>query len=142
MSQKKSSSDRILVVDDEPGVLEAVRVILEEEYEVLTATTGEEALRIISEKDIDLIFLDITLPGGIDGLEVLKRIKDSAETINVVILTATNTASVAVQAMKLGAFDYVTKPFDPEEIAVLTKKRLIIIVWLKRLIISALRFSL
>jgi two-component system response regulator AtoC len=122
MSQKKNSSDRILVVDDEPGVLEAVRVILEEEYEVLTATTGEEALRIISKKDIDLIFLDITLPGGIDGLEVLKRIKDSGENINVVMLTATNTANVAVQAMKLGAFDYITKPFDSEEIAVLTKK--------------------
>lgn len=124
MPKRKILPDRILIVDDEPGVLESVKIILEEDYEILMATSGEEALKIIAEKNIDLVFLDITLPGGIDGLEVLERIKDAGEDINVVMLTATNAVNTAVQAMKLGAFDYITKPFDPEEIAVIVKKAL------------------
>ncbi|MFH1339166.1 MAG: sigma-54 dependent transcriptional regulator [Candidatus Omnitrophota bacterium] len=123
MPHRKILPNRILVVDDEPGVSESVRVILEDDYEILSAASGEEALKLIAEKSIDLVFLDITLP-GIDGMETLKRIKDAGEDANVVMLTATNTANTAVQAMKLGAFDYVTKPFEPEEIAVIAKKAL------------------
>jgi two-component system response regulator AtoC len=122
MKQKNRLLHRILVVDDDVGVLEAVRVILEDDYEILTVTSGKKALEVISEKNIDLIFLDITLPGGIDGIEVLKKIRNNDENITVVMLTATDTASMAVQAMRLGAFDYITKPFDPEEIIIITKK--------------------
>jgi two-component system response regulator AtoC len=120
----KKNPFKILAVDDDPKIIESIRLILERDYEVLAAQNGQEALEIISRKKIDLVFLDIQMPGGMSGLEVLKRIKDSGETIAVVMVTAANTAKIAVEAMKLGALDYLPKPFDPEEIEALAKKAL------------------
>jgi DNA-binding NtrC family response regulator len=106
---------RVLIVDDEPGVRESLRLILSDRAETASAGSGEEALESLAERRFDVVLLDIIMP-GIDGLEVLERIKDLARPPQVIMLTATRTVKTAVQAMKLGAFDYITKPFDIDEI--------------------------
>ncbi len=113
----------VLVVDDELGIREAFTFLLEDEYNVLTSENGEETLKLVKEKDINLIVLDIVLP-GMDGIEVLEKIKKIDEDIEVIMLTATKTVKTAVEAMKLGAYDYITKPFDVEEIKAVIRKAL------------------
>jgi DNA-binding NtrC family response regulator len=105
----------ILVVDDELATRESLRMILKRNYDLLLATSGEEALGILETRQPDLILLDIIMP-GIDGMETLRRIKDKNRKQQVVMITATKTVKTAVEAMKLGAFDYLTKPFDVNEI--------------------------
>ena len=124
MPDKTKDPATLLAVDDDARTLDSLNLILKDTYKILTVTSGEEALETLLKKSIDLVLLDIHMPGGISGLEVLERIKDSGENIQVVMVTATNTAKMAVAAMKLGAFDYITKPFDPEEILALTAKAL------------------
>ena len=111
-------------MDDDPKIVESLKLILENDYYVATALSGEEALSAMSCKKFDLVLLDVNMPGGITGLETLRRIKDSGENISVVMVTAVDAAKTAVEAMKLGAFDYITKPFDPEEIEVVAQKAL------------------
>ena len=113
-----------MAVDDDARTLESLRLTLHDAYHFLATASGEQALEILSKKSVDLMFLDIHLPDGMSGLEVLKRIKDSGDNVQVVMVTATNTAKTAVEAMKLGAWDYITKPFDPEEILVVAEKAL------------------
>src|SRR5207244_4181555 len=105
----------ILVVDDDPGVRESFRLILEDHYDVLDVPDGPRALDVASASQIDLVLLDIRLP-GMDGIEVLERIKAIDEGIEVILVTAVKTVRTAVAAMKLGAFDYLTKPFEEEEL--------------------------
>ncbi len=105
----------ILAVDDESSVLEAYRLILEEEYTLLTAQHGEEALKILSQEHIDLVLLDLKLP-GMGGLEILERLKQIDENIDVIVITAVNDVSSAVKSIKLGAYDYFTKPFDVDKL--------------------------
>lgn len=105
----------ILAVDDESSVLEAYRLILEEEYTLLTAQNGEEALKILSQEHIDLVLLDLKLP-GMGGLEILERLKQIDENIDVIVITAVNDVSSAVKSIKLGAYDYFTKPFDVDKL--------------------------
>ena len=111
----------VLVVDDEPAVLETFVTILEEKFRILTANDGKEALEKISEEEVNLVFLDIKMP-DMDGLDVLRRIKEYDEKIPVIMATATDTARKVVEAMKLGAFNYITKPFDVEEIMAVAQK--------------------
>lgn len=120
----KNTLPTLLIVDDEAKVIDAIRLIMANNYRILTAASGEEALEVIAKDKVDLVFLDIKMPGGMDGIEVLRRIKDSGENISVVMATASNTVKTAVEAMKLGAFDYLTKPFDPEEMLVVAQKAL------------------
>jgi DNA-binding NtrC family response regulator len=105
----------VLVVDDDPGLREAFRLILDEEYEVVEAADGPRALEIVRSSPIDLVLLDIRLP-DMDGIEVLERVKAMDEQIEVILVTAVKTVRTAVAAMKLGAFDYLTKPFEEEEL--------------------------
>jgi len=105
----------ILIVDDELATRESLRMILKRNYDLMLAASGEEALAMIETRQPDLILLDIIMP-GIDGMETLKRIKDKNRKQQVVMITATKTVKTAVDAMKLGAFDYLTKPFDVNEI--------------------------
>lgn len=112
---------RILIVDDEPGVRQSLTLVLKDHYEVLCAATGTEALEVIEGTSVDVVLLDILLP-GLDGLEVLERIKERPDSPQVVMLTATKTVKTAVRAMKLGAFDYVTKPFDVEELLLIVER--------------------
>ncbi|MEB2284116.1 MAG: hypothetical protein B6D46_02400 [Polyangiaceae bacterium UTPRO1] len=112
---------KVLIVDDEPGVRESVRMVLKDQYDAVLASSGEEALEMLSDVQPDLVMLDVLMP-GLDGLAVLERIKERDQRIPVLMLTATKTVKTAVTAMKLGAFDYVTKPFDVEELLILVER--------------------
>jgi DNA-binding response OmpR family regulator len=106
----------ILVVDDEKNIRMTVSQALETlGMAVRTAVNGEEALRMMRGESFGLVFLDLKLP-GMDGLEVLHRIKDDWPEVRVVIITAHGTIDTAVEAMKLGAADFIQKPFSPSEI--------------------------
>ena len=104
----------LLVVDDEANVRESLRLVFGKDFRVSEARSGEEAIRrVISDKP-EVILLDILMP-GIDGLEVLKQVKGLHPEGEVIMLTALNTARTAFTSKEFGAFDYVTKPFDLEE---------------------------
>src|SRR5712691_8508045 len=112
---------KVLVVDDDAGVRESLRMVLKEHFDPLLTTSGEEALATFADVRPDLVLLDVLMP-GLDGLEVLERLKGQDPRIPVVMLTATKTVKTAVTAMKLGAFDYVTKPFDVEELLIIVER--------------------
>ena len=106
----------ILVVDDERSVTDMLTENLKEEgYRCVTAATGEEALKKISENNIDLMILDLKLP-GISGIDVLKEVRAVHPEVPVIIVTAAGDAQTAVEAMKIGAIDYITKPFELERV--------------------------
>jgi len=112
---------KILVIDDEKSVQESLKLVLSDNWRVLVASSGREGLEILSNNEIDIIFLDILMPDR-DGLEVLQEIKKIDETIPVIMLTAVSKLSTAIEAMKIGAYDYLTKPFDVEEIRLIVQK--------------------
>jgi DNA-binding NtrC family response regulator len=111
------------VVDDEPGLRESFRLILDEDFEVIDVADGAAALEVVRSAQVDLVLLDIRLP-GMDGIEVLERIKGIDEGVEVVLVTAVRTVRTAVAAMKLGAFDYLTKPFEDDELLSIVRRAL------------------
>jgi putative PEP-CTERM system response regulator len=113
----------VLVVDDEVGARESLRMILKTDYEVFLAKDAEEAFIQIKERSPDIILLDIILP-DLDGLKVLEKIKQTEPEMTVIMITATKTVKTAVEAMKLGAYDYVTKPFDIDELRLIISRAL------------------
>ncbi|MBI5657927.1 MAG: sigma-54-dependent Fis family transcriptional regulator [Geobacter sp.] len=115
---------RILVVDDEHLIRWSLEQNLKKQgYEVLTAGTGEDALKMVREDQPDLMLLDVQLP-GINGLQVLEKVKEGDEDIVVIMVTAQGALETAVTAMRLGAYDYINKPFNLEEMAIVIKKAL------------------
>jgi DNA-binding NtrC family response regulator len=109
----------ILLVDDEEIVLRSCQRILRgEDYDIDVARDGLTALGMVNEKDYDVLVLDIMMP-KMDGLEVLRRVKESRPDIEVLMITGLNEIGTAVKAMKLGAFDYLPKPFEPEDLKLL-----------------------
>jgi two-component system response regulator AtoC len=115
---------KILVVDDEPILRDSLEVALKTSgYEVLTARTGEEGLEQFRKENPDLILLDHWLP-GINGDEVLRRIKEEEPEIPIIIMTAQGSIEMAVNLMKMGAFDFLVKPFELDQIEDLIKKGL------------------
>ncbi len=118
------SSARILIVDDEQLVRWSLHERLNADgYDVLEAGLASEAVERLSSVEIDLVLLDFKLPDG-DGLTVLKRIKEVSPDIQVIMMTAFSTVESAVQAMKLGAYHYVNKPFNLDEVVLLVEKAL------------------
>jgi two-component system response regulator AtoC len=109
------SQASLLVVDDETGVRESIRLIFAKDFRVHEARSSEEAVERAKEETPEVILLDILMPGA-DGLETLKRIKQVHPDCQVIMLTALNTARTAFTAKETGAFDYVTKPFDVDEL--------------------------
>jgi DNA-binding NtrC family response regulator len=110
---------KILVVDDERMIRWSIQQALSKDgHSVAAVETGEEAVAQASDEMPDLVFLDITLP-GIDGVEVLRRLKAIDPTVSVVMVTATEDLKTAVEAMRLGAYDYVSKPFDLDRLRVI-----------------------
>src|SRR5262249_45475246 len=105
----------ILVVDDDSGLRESLSVLMEDEYLVLQGHDGDVALYVVRSCQLDLFLLDIRMP-GMDGITVLERMKALDEQIEVILVTAVKEVRSAVAAMKLGAFDYLTKPFEEEEV--------------------------
>jgi DNA-binding NtrC family response regulator len=113
----------VLIVDDEVGARESLKMILKSDYEIFLAKNAEEAFVQIKAHSPDVILLDIILP-DLDGLKVLEKIKQSDLDIIVIMITATKTVKTAVEAMKLGAYDYVTKPFDIDELRLIITRSL------------------
>jgi DNA-binding NtrC family response regulator len=109
-------SARILIVDDEEIVIKScLRILSDSSYVVDSVQDGWEALRKVDETDYDIIVLDIMMP-KIDGLEVLQQVKERHPDIDVIMMTGLSQIQTAVKAMKLGALDYLSKPFDPDEL--------------------------
>jgi DNA-binding NtrC family response regulator len=111
----------VLVVDDDAGLRDSFRLILEDDYEVLEAADGARALATFRSTQVDLVLLDIRLPDT-DGIAVLGEMKTLDENVEVILVTAVQTVRTAVAAMKLGAFDYLTKPFEEDEILPLVRR--------------------
>jgi two-component system KDP operon response regulator KdpE len=106
----------ILLVDDEPVVLRALRVALEaQDYAVVAVLTGEDALGRISNGALDLVLLDLGLP-GVDGFEVIRRVRALFPALPIIVLSAQGEDAVKVEALDLGADDYVAKPFSVREL--------------------------
>jgi DNA-binding NtrC family response regulator len=109
-------SARILIVDDEEIIIRScLRILGDGSYVVDSAQDGWEALRKVDETNYDVIVLDIMMP-KIDGLEVLQQVKERHPDVDVIMVTGLSQIQTAVKAMKLGAFDYLSKPFDPDEL--------------------------
>ncbi|MBN8549175.1 MAG: sigma-54-dependent Fis family transcriptional regulator [Deltaproteobacteria bacterium] len=106
---------RVLIVDDEAGVRDSLRLLLKSSFDVHTAEDGQHALTIVDDIKPDLILLDVLMP-NLDGMQTLKQLKEKSVDVPVIMLTATNTVKTAVQAMKWGAIDYLSKPFEVEEL--------------------------
>jgi len=113
----------ILIVDDEIGARESLRMVLKNDYEVFLARNAEEAFLQVKEHSPEVILLDIILP-DLDGLKVLEEIKRRDPDGIVIMITATKTVKTAVEAMRLGAYDYVTKPFDIDELRLTVSRAL------------------
>lgn len=111
MFERKS----ILVVDDELGPRESLRMILKDQYDISTASTGREALEKLSVREHDLVILDIKMP-GMNGMEVLQEIKQKTPETGVVLITAYASVETAKNALKYGALDYLIKPFDRKDL--------------------------
>lgn len=116
--QGKSQSFKatILVVDDDQSIIDAVKTALEtREHKVLSASSGEEALEKFEDEEIDIAFCDIKMP-GMDGIELLKRIREISPQTHCIMMTAYASVDSAVEAMREGAADYLRKPFEVEDI--------------------------
>jgi len=107
----------VLVVDDEPGVQESLRILLKDDCEVVLAASVDEALRALSATPPDLVLLDLVMPGR-SGFDLLSELAAAPDAPPVVVLTGTKTVATAVEAMKRGAADYVTKPFEVEALRI------------------------
>jgi DNA-binding NtrC family response regulator len=106
---------RVLIADDEEGIRESLGLILESDYEVAFAEDGEQALAKLSVGQFDVAILDIKMP-KLDGLDLMKRLKAQKVAVPILILTAYQSVELAKEAVKLGALDYLPKPFDKEKI--------------------------
>lgn len=105
----------LLVVDDEAGVRQSLQMIFNKSFRLMEASSADEAVQKVADEKPDIVLLDIVMPGA-DGLAVLKQLKSIQPDCQVIMLTALNTARTAFTAKGTGAFDYVTKPFDVEEL--------------------------
>jgi len=111
----------ILVVDDELSIRESFSLILGGKYKLLLAASGEAALKTIADQKLDLVYLDIRMP-GLNGLETLKRMKEIDPDLEIIMVTAVNDVQKASQAVKLEARDYIVKPFDVDHVLKLTEQ--------------------
>jgi diguanylate cyclase (GGDEF)-like protein len=138
----ESIEKTILVVDDNESNIDMILAILKE-YDVIPSTSGDDALALIKEESIDLVLLDILMP-GMDGFTVCKRLKDQPDTkdIPIIFITAKNDEASIEQAYDLGGADYVTKPFKPKELLARVKVQLKLQDLLKELDFLATRDSL
>ncbi len=105
----------ILVVDDEVGPRESLRMILKPLYEVHTASGGQEALDLMRSKDIDVVTLDLNMP-GLSGIDVLKEIRKFKPNTEVIVITGYGTLNNAQEAIRFGAGDFISKPFNTRKI--------------------------
>ncbi len=114
---------RVLLVDDESSVLSSLKMVLEPSFEVVCAENGEEGLEAFRRQTPNLVLLDVMLPGA-DGLSVLQTIRLEDRNVPVIMLTGAKNVKTAVDAMKMGAADYVSKPFDVDELRLIVARTL------------------
>src|ERR1700688_4732437 len=117
MSQKPKT---VLIVDDDEGMRDTLTAILKREYRVLRVMNGEAALPVLNRENVDLVLLDVRLP-GISGFEVLRIVKENYSLVEVIMISAINEIETAVQAMKHGAYHYITKDFDYDQLRSLVR---------------------
>ena len=123
---RKSMSPKgktVLSVDDDEGMRDTLTAILKRKYLILPAATGEEGLAILKRQDVDLILLDVRLP-GISGLELLTIVRENYSLVEVIMVSALSEVEVAVTAMKQGAYHYITKEFDYDGLRSLVRNAL------------------
>src|SRR5688500_436495 len=112
MSERRKT---VLVVDDDEGMRDTLTAVLKREYRVLRAATGEAALQMMEKEDIDLMLLDVRLP-GISGFEVLKISKENYPYVEVIVISVLKELDAAIEAMRYGAYHYISKDFDFESV--------------------------
>jgi DNA-binding NtrC family response regulator len=115
-----TQSKTVLIVDDDEGTRDTLTAILKHDYRVLRASSGETALPLLSRENIDLVLLDVRLP-GISGFEVLRILKENYGLVEVLMISAINDVETAVQAIKHGAYHYITKDFDHDQLRSLVR---------------------
>lgn len=130
--------ERIIIIDDNKSTTDALtQVVTEKGLQALTAANAEDGYRLYKKNDADLIITDMNLPGE-SGIDLLRRIREEDDSVPVIVITAFGTVESAVQAVKLGAFDFITKPFSVEEIEIKIDKALTT----RRLALKNLQLSL
>jgi two-component system NtrC family response regulator len=118
-----SQPKTVLIVDDDEGMRDTLTAILKRDYLVLTAATGEEGLAVLKREEIDLMLLDVRLP-GMNGLELLRIVRENYNLVEVIMVSALSEVEVAVTAMKQGAYHYITKEFDYDGLRSLVRNAL------------------
>jgi DNA-binding NtrC family response regulator len=113
-------SRTVLIVDDDEGMRDTLTAILRREYRVLRAATGESGLAILAKETVEVVLLDVRMP-GIGGFDVLREIKETERLVEVIMISAINEVETAVQAMKLGAYHYITKDFEYDAVLSLVR---------------------
>ena len=115
--------NKVLIVDDDDMTLQTLSMALEDEYDTLTAPNGLSAIKILAEEEVDVILSDLDMP-GLTGLELLSRVQEMSNPVPMIVITGQGTIETAVEAMKLGACDYVTKPVNLDRLSLLIEKTL------------------
>ena len=115
MSERRKT---VLIIDDDEGMRDTLSAVLKGDYRLLKAATGEAALQIMEKEDVDLMMLDVRLP-GIDGFQVLKIVKENYAYVEVIVISALKELDAAVEAMRHGAYHYISKDFDAENVRTL-----------------------
>jgi response regulator RpfG family c-di-GMP phosphodiesterase len=115
--------DKVLIIDDELAPRESLRMVLKDKFDVFTAPGAPEGMMLMDENPVDLVVLDIRMP-GMDGITALSRIKERDPSIEVILLTAYASVESARDAIRLGAFDYLMKPFDKDDLINVVEKGL------------------
>jgi DNA-binding NtrC family response regulator len=115
-----SPQKTILIVDDDEGMRDTLTAILKRDYRVIAASSAEDGLSRLRQTRVDLMLLDVRLP-GIGGLEMLKQVREQRAELEVIMISAITDVETAVQAMKLGAYHYITKEFDYDALRALVR---------------------
>jgi DNA-binding NtrC family response regulator len=123
MGEKAAGRASILIIDDEAVVRESLRDSLKDTHNITTAETGEQALELVKKQDFDVLIVDIRLPGK-SGLDVVKEVRDINPYIKSIVITAFPSIELSVQAMKLGAVDFVVKPVRVDDLEKLISENL------------------
>lgn len=120
----KENKAKILIIDDEVGIGDILqKILVKEGYDVIATTSGREGIKHVKKGGISLVILDIKM-AEMDGIEVLEKIHEIDKNIVVIMLTAYATLGTAREAMRLGAYDYITKPFDNEFVKAMVREGL------------------
>lgn len=117
------SRNKVLVVDDDKLLQESMKDVLIDKYDVTIAGSGETAIQVLKAQPIDLVMLDIRLP-GMDGIDTLRHIREDGFEVSVIMMTAYEDVKSVIKTMKMGAFDYLVKPLDIDELEVIIEKAL------------------